>query len=53
MVLTVVCNTQVPEAQQQQHGHLQCVHGAVPNGVEHVLNHTETAATRGDTLLVL
>ncbi len=53
MVLNVVCNTQVPEAQQQEDGQLQCVNGAVPNGVEHVLHHTKLAATRGDTLLVL
>ncbi len=47
----VVCNTQVPEAQQLSQP--QCVHGEVPNGVGHVLHHTEVAAVRGDTLLVL
>ncbi len=58
MMLKVVCNTQLPEAQvseaqQQQRGHLQYVHGAVPNDVEHVLHHMEVAVTPGDTLLVL
>lgn len=51
-MLKVVCDTQVPEAQQQQQpGQPQCVHVAVPNDVEHVLNHMEVAVTTGDTLL--
>ncbi len=53
MVLKVICNSQVPEAQQQQHGQPQCVHGEVPNGVGDVLHNTEVAAVRGDTLLIL
>ena len=50
-VLKAICDTQVPEAQEPQHDHLQCVHGAVPNGVGDVLHHTVVAVTRGDTLL--
>ena len=50
MMPKVVCDIQVPEAQQQQRDHLQSVHGAVTNGVEDVLHHTEVAVATGDTL---
>ena len=46
-------NIQVPEAQQQHHSQLQCVHKEVPNGVGHVPPYTQVAAVRGDVLLVL
>ncbi|KAL0022977.1 hypothetical protein WJX79_000787 [Trebouxia sp. C0005] len=39
---------QVAEAaQQQQHSQPQCVYGEAPNGVGHLLHHTEVAVTRG------